>query len=339
MHYAASLLEKKLNLKAMKLLIVDENEFSRSFTRNICQSFRFDKIIASTSASEALGQMRSSEVDMMLVDWLLTPDRGGEFVRAVRTQPGIRTPFVPIIVLSGETDAETVSQARDAGANEVMNRPFELGQLLMRFAQVLLTPRPFIRCSTYVGPERRRQQRPIEGPDRRTAGGARAMRPPSAAAAAAKAAGPGGTTIGAMKEAGEKVIVEEEKRYSEVRSKDLEEMTGFFAELSQATVPDLEIVKKIYLKSQSLKAMGETFGFPLLTQAGESLCHLLWQLPREQTTAPLTIRGVEAHIRTMKLIVAQNIKHDGGAVGAELIATLRALSGRVCPAEAVSPAA
>jgi len=327
-----SLLEKKLNLKSMKLLIVDGNEFSRSFTREVCRAFKFQEIFAASTSTDALTFLQSNEIDMVITDWLLTPDSGGVLTRDIRRMPGIRSPFVPVIVLSGVVDKETIAEARDAGANEFMNRPFELRQLLGRFTQILLSPRPFIRCATYVGPDRRRQQREFEGEERRASKRAE-IRPPSATAAAAKAASAGGVTVKTMIEEGEKVIVAEEKRYSAARDEDLEVLSTLFQTLKRATAPDPSTAGQIYYRAAGLKAMGQTFGFPLLTQAGDSLCRMLWKIPDEKTIAALTIQGIDAHVKTMRLIVDQNIRHDGGKVGSDLIAGLRSLASMVVPTE------
>jgi two-component system chemotaxis response regulator CheY len=327
---ANSFLEKKLNLKAMILLIADGNDFSRSFTRNICRSFRFADILVASNADEALDHLQATEIDMMIVDWLLKPAGGGAFCREARRNPGVRNPVLPIIVLSGTTEREIVAEARDAGANEFMSRPFDLGQLLQRFDRVLSSPRPFVRCTAYVGPDRRRQQRPYPGRDRRVgAAGNGLSRPPTLAATAAKAARSGGQTLGEMAAAGEKVIITEEVRYRDVRRQDLDDMTQLYQVMQRITAPDQAVIEQIYLKSHALKAMGQTFGFPLLTGAGDSLCRMLWKLDLQRMLAPLTIQGVGAHISTMRLIVDQDIRHDGGTVGSQLIGSLHTLVGLV----------
>lgn len=322
-------LETKLNLKAMTLLIVDSNDFSRSFTRNICAGFRFERILTAGTPSEALDHLVSAEAQLMITDWLLQPPSGELLIRNVRRIPAVRNPFVPIIALSGTTDRDSVAHARDAGANEFMNRPFDLNQLLHRFAQVLLTPRAFIRSANYVGPDRRRRQVPFDGADRRLASKSTSFKPTSATATAAKAAGPGGSTLRAMAAVGEKIIVAEEVRYRDVRRQDLDDLTTLFDQLRHARVANPAVTEQIYLKSHALKSMGQTFGFPLLTEAGDSLCRMLWKLPPERMLAPLTIQGIEAHVRTMKLIVDQDIRHDGGEIGSQLVDGLRALVTRV----------
>lgn len=328
-----ALLEKKLNLKSMRLLIVDANEFSRSFTREVCRAFKFQDIHGASTSAEAMQYMQSHEVDMVITDLLLEPVNGADLTRHIRRVPGIRNPFVPIIVLSGSSDKDLILEVQNAGANEFMNRPFELRQLLGRFSQILLAPRPFIRSATYIGPDRRRQQRPFEGDDRRLAGKRAEIRPPGITAATAKAASPGGMTVKALVAAGEKVIVAEEQRYSAARDEDLAVLGALFERLKQANLPDPNTVGQIYYRSAGLKSMGQTFGFPLLTSAGDSLCRMLWKMPDEKTNAPLTIQAIEAHVKTMRLIVDQSIRHDGGDTGANLIAGLRQLARMIVPYE------
>ncbi len=328
-----SLLEKKLNLKSMNLLIVDGNEFSRSFTRELCRAFKFQDIHGAATSTEAVQHLQSHDVDMVITDVLIEPVTGVDLTRHIRRVPGIRNPFVPIIVLSASGNKETMEAVRDAGANEFMVRPFELRQLLGRFTQILLSPRPFIRSQSYVGPDRRRQQQPYEGEDRRLAGKRAEIRPPGITAATQKAASAGGMTVKAMVEAGEKVIVAEEQHFTEVRDQDLDVLAKLFAQLKQANEPDKDAIGQIYYRSAGLKSMGQTFGFPLLTDASDSLCRMVWKMPEEKIILPLTIQAIDAHLKTMRLIVDQNIKHDGGETGTNLIAGLRKLARMIIPNE------
>jgi len=318
-------LETKLNLKSMNLLIVDGDEFSRTLTSNVCTGFRFNKILTAANATTALDHLAANEAQLMLADWLLEEETAESLIKGVRRVLTVRNPFVPIIVLSGTNARSAVAGARDAGANEFMVRPFDLNQLLQRFAQVLLTPRAFIRVESYIGPDRRRRQMPFPEPDRRISNRVSSFRPPSTTAAAAKAAEAGGTSLRAMATVGEKIVVAEEERYRAVRRQDLDDLTALFEQLRQSATPDPAIAEQIHHKSLALKSMGQTFGFPLLTEAGDSLCRMVWQLPAPRMLAPLTIQGIGAHVQTMKLIVEQDIRNDGGDIGRQLVESLRRL--------------
>jgi hypothetical protein len=95
-------------------------------------------------------------------------------------------------------------------------------------------------------------------------------------------------------------------------------------QLKEATAPSPLLIQAIHDKSLDLKGMGQTFGYPLLTEAGHSMCKLLANLPPDRGDAPVIVQAVETHTMVMNLIVDQNIR-DAGKIGMELIEGLRTL--------------
>ena len=58
--------------------------------------------------------------------------------------------------------------ARDAGVNEFLTKPLTGRGVIERITLVVDHPRPFVKCTTYVGPDRRRKVDPnFQGPQRR----------------------------------------------------------------------------------------------------------------------------------------------------------------------------
>ena len=98
-------------------------------------------------------------------------------------QPGANAnPFVPIIMLTGHTEKDRVTAARDAGITEFLAKPISAKALYQRIVNVVANPRPFIKTKTYFGPDRRRNVNPnYIGPERRKGGKAR-RHPPAVAA-------------------------------------------------------------------------------------------------------------------------------------------------------------
>jgi len=86
----------------------------------------------------------------------------------VRTDPESPDQFVPIIMLSGHTEKARVMQARDAGITEFMAKPIAARALYARMVAVIEHPRTFVKTASYFGPDRRRQDMPFPGPDRRS---------------------------------------------------------------------------------------------------------------------------------------------------------------------------
>jgi two-component system chemotaxis response regulator CheY len=77
---------------------------------------------------------------------------------------------VPIIMITGHTEKNRVTAARDSGITEFLAKPISAKALYQRIVNVIAHPRPFIKTKTYFGPDRRRNTNPnYAGPERRRA--------------------------------------------------------------------------------------------------------------------------------------------------------------------------
>lgn len=116
----------------------------------------------------ALKVLKQFDADIIIVDWNMEPVDGLEFAKRVRTSDDSPNIYVPLIMLTGHTDACRVFQARDAGVNEFLAKPISAKKLYLRIKAIIDTPRQFIRTPTYFGPDRRRKDDPAyKGPERR----------------------------------------------------------------------------------------------------------------------------------------------------------------------------
>ena len=320
----------RFNFTDLTVLIVDDNDFARSFTRNLCRSFRCREVFTAKTPVTALALLQQHDFDLVITEWDFPETSPVEFVHCIRSLAGIRSPDVPIIVLTARSDLGTVAEARDAGTTEFLARPLVLGQLVARVTHALTHPRPFIRSETYIGPDRRRRARPFKGPERRGDALKAEKLSPSmlAKALAERVLRAGGLSIDELVTAGEAVIAAEEETYRAVRRADLRELNELARQLKDSTGGHEELIRKIYGKAHDLKGMGETFGYPMLTDAVDSLCKLLWKLPAGRARAALIIQTVETHAMVMNLVVDQDLRDRGGELGSELIQGLRELAER-----------
>lgn len=110
-----------------------------------------------------------NSVDIVLTDWLMPKGSGSELLRWIRENDKDSIRFLPVIVVSGYTTERLTNDARALGANETLVKPISGNLLASRICTVIDNPRPFIRSSNFFGPDRRRQDTPIEGENRRKA--------------------------------------------------------------------------------------------------------------------------------------------------------------------------
>lgn len=159
-----------LRLDKLRVLVVDDNQHMRKLVVAVLQAVGVRELFESPDAEHAWANLRTSNPDVVILDWQLTGMTGLEFTRLVRNSPRSPNVFVPIIMLTGHTHIDHVRQARDAGVNEFLAKPVSVKAILSRLMSVIEHPRAFIRNQTYFGPCRRRRAVTVyQGPERRVA--------------------------------------------------------------------------------------------------------------------------------------------------------------------------
>jgi two-component system chemotaxis response regulator CheY len=155
------------NLSRLTVVVADSNRHMRTLVAEILKGFGVGNVIDCSEGEDALAEMRANKVDLVVCDWGMEPMDGCTFTRALRADDS-PNPFVPIIMLSGHTEAALVMKARDAGITEFLAKQMSATALYRRIVSIIEGPRPFVRALGFTGPERRRRKlTAYDGPDRR----------------------------------------------------------------------------------------------------------------------------------------------------------------------------
>ncbi len=166
------------DLSNFTILLVEDSEYMQSLTSEMLKLFGVGDILRCSDALEAIDLItitnarKSSryidKIDIVLTDWLMPGGGGKELIKWIRNNEEPDIHFLPIIVVSGYTTAKLTLKTRDMGINEMLVKPISGKLLASRICSVIDHPRPFIRTSNYFGPDRRRQDLPFHGEDRRS---------------------------------------------------------------------------------------------------------------------------------------------------------------------------
>jgi len=150
----------------------------QSLTTEMLKLFGVGDILRCDDANEAIDLItitnarKSSrhidKIDIVLTDWLMPGGSGKDLVKWIRAQEAEDIRFLPIIVVSGYTTKNLTHKTRDIGVNEILVKPVSGKLLASRICSVIDNPRPFIQTQDYFGPDRRRQDVPIDHNDRRS---------------------------------------------------------------------------------------------------------------------------------------------------------------------------
>jgi CheY-like chemotaxis protein len=158
-----------MDLKALRLLIVDDNRHAAEIVKSILASVGAQEIFDAGTADRAFKLIREEPFDVVVLDQNLGKgDEGIQLVHRIRNDPASPNPYIPILMLTGYTEQRRVKAARDAGVTEFLSKPFTITGLLRRMEALIHQPRPFVRSEDYFGPDRRRRADPeYKGPERR----------------------------------------------------------------------------------------------------------------------------------------------------------------------------
>jgi len=152
----------------LHILIVDDNHNMRVLLGEILRAIGVRHVVEAEDGDEAMSTLRQHRIDIIITDLAMSPLDGMDFLRLLRNSPHSPSPMCPVLMISGHSTERRVREARDAGVNAFLSKPVTARSVLERLSELIEHPRPFVRCETYFGPDRRRRQElAYDGPRRR----------------------------------------------------------------------------------------------------------------------------------------------------------------------------
>lgn len=143
-------------IKALRILIVDDEHYMRKVTRTILTAIGVKHIMDASDGISGLEMARTHLPDLMIIDWEMPLIDGAQLVRLIRTPGEFPAPDVPIIMLSAHSDQWRVVESAQIGANEFVRKPVSIKTLESRITAVIERPRPIVKLDGYYGPMPRR---------------------------------------------------------------------------------------------------------------------------------------------------------------------------------------
>ncbi len=104
-------------------LIVDDSKVVRKVVRRIIETLGLN-VLEAEHGQEAVDQVKSAAVDVMILDWNMPVMDGLECMQAIRADASITAQPI-IIFCTTENDFSKIQTAMLAGANEYVMKPFD----------------------------------------------------------------------------------------------------------------------------------------------------------------------------------------------------------------------
>jgi CheY-like chemotaxis protein len=104
----------------------------------------------------ALDLVRTTDPDVMILDWEMPVLSGPQVVRIVRSPGVFPKPNLPIIMLTAHGQRDRVNTALRLGINEFLVKPVSPKALQDRLLSIVANPRPMVQIGKYYVPQPRR---------------------------------------------------------------------------------------------------------------------------------------------------------------------------------------
>ncbi|WP_148862800.1 putative bifunctional diguanylate cyclase/phosphodiesterase [Marinobacter fonticola] len=123
-----------LQEESLKLLVIDDDELSRAHLK-VVLSTQSMNVYESASGEDGLRQIQEADFDLILLDVRMPYMDGFEVCQAIRRrQVGSD---LPIVMLTGSDEVESITKALDAGANDFITKPFRTSLLAKRVRHIV----------------------------------------------------------------------------------------------------------------------------------------------------------------------------------------------------------
>lgn len=111
-------------MKNLQVLIVDDHKTMLRIVRNILGQVGIENVDEATDGTEALKLLVNKKYDLIISDWNMMPMTGLELLQYVRTDNTYNHKKVPFIMVTAESKPENVMEARKAGVDNYIVKPF-----------------------------------------------------------------------------------------------------------------------------------------------------------------------------------------------------------------------
>lgn len=118
--------------KNMSILVVDDFQTMTQLMRYLLLSLGFKNVDEARDGRSALAKMSEKQYNLVISDWNMEPMSGIDFLKYLRAHGNT----VPFILVTAENKTENVIEAKQAGVNNYIVKPYNAVTLKSKLVSV-----------------------------------------------------------------------------------------------------------------------------------------------------------------------------------------------------------
>ncbi|MTI16736.1 response regulator [Rhodobacteraceae bacterium RKSG542] len=124
-------------LSGISVLIAEDNNYMRGLLRTMVTGFGVRSIYEAQDGADAIAVVLDRQPDIVLLDWVMSPVDGNEFLRILRSHNNPEIAKTPVIVISADSRRSVVTASINAGVNLFLGKPISPAVLFERMAAII----------------------------------------------------------------------------------------------------------------------------------------------------------------------------------------------------------
>lgn len=116
------------------ILVADDDLAGRTLLCTILAA-RGYKVVSAANGSEALGLLKSNEIDLVLLDVVMPKVTGFQVCQEMKSNPATR--LTPVVLMTGLTSEEDRIRGMGCGADDFLSKPISKQELIARVQSLL----------------------------------------------------------------------------------------------------------------------------------------------------------------------------------------------------------
>ena len=130
-------MQYEAQIRNSRVLVVDDVVSNVTLLENVLQRLGYKHFRGVTDSREAFATIEEWQPDLIVLDLAMPHLSGFEILDGIRSHES-QEDWVPVLILTGETDPGTKRKALAAGATEFLAKPFDASEIVLRIRNLLL---------------------------------------------------------------------------------------------------------------------------------------------------------------------------------------------------------
>jgi putative two-component system response regulator len=130
------------DLGKMKILIIDDEPVNVALLEEILVENEYTRFESVTDSKQALATAKTFQPDLILLDLMMPPPDGFAILEALRSE--VEETFLPVVILTADTNEESRRRSLEAGATDFLLKPFDHVEVGLRIRNLLKSRRAHV---------------------------------------------------------------------------------------------------------------------------------------------------------------------------------------------------